>query len=213
MNLTIQKTIEAAETLIECQRVLSNTDSNIVSDLLRFSENFVEWNHYPDGDVKDKISGGQYYYHAHPTNNRDFNEHGHFHIFLKNKKDDACKLPLTHIIAISMDAFGAPKALFTVNHWVTGGVWENAETVISFLDKFIIDHAQPSWPANKWINSMMQLFREEIILLIKERDVYINKQQKDFPDKDILEDRDIEITSYLPISIIEKLIKIQSQET
>lgn len=212
-NLSIDRFIEAAEEVIECQRILANTGDNIVSEILRFSDNFVEWDHYPSDDIFDQTSGAQYYYHAHSNPKRDFTEHGHFHTFMKNTKEkNPDILPLTHIIAISMDVYGAPQALFTVNHWVTGGVFENANVVESFLENFLIDHAKPSWVVNRWINAMLRLYQPEIIELIQERDLSIKKYRTQHPNEDIFEMKEYEVTSYLPISIDAKLKSLLTME-
>ncbi len=214
MKTNFDEMLASAEEVLECQRVLANTNDNVVSDLLRFSDKeFIEWGHYPEDDVKDSTSGSQYYYHAHQSPNRSFKEHGHFHIFMKNyDKNNPDTLPLTHLIAISMNEFGAPQALFTVNHWITGGVWEDAPTVISFLDKFIIDHAKPSWAVNRWINAIVKLYKPQIIELVKQRDQEIKKLKETYQNQDIFELREIEILSYLPISIESKLLELQELE-
>ncbi len=214
MKTNFDEMLGLAEEVLECQRILANTNDNVVSDLLKRSDKeFIEWDHYPEDDVKDSISGGQYYYHAHQSPNRSFKEHGHFHIFMKNyDKNNPETLPLTHLIAISMNEFGVPQALFTVNHWITGGVWEDAFIVESFLDKFIIDHAQPSWATNRWINAMIKLYKPQIIDLVRQRDSEIIKLKKAYPQQDIFELREIEILSYLPISIESKLLEIQELE-
>lgn len=111
-----------------------------------------------------------------------------------------------------MDDYGAPQALFTVNHWVTGGVWESATTVEAFLDKFIIDHAKPSWIVNRWVNSMLKLYKPEIIKLIRERDLVIADYRKEHSGQDVFELRDLEIPSYLPISIESKLLELKDLE-
>lgn len=212
-NLNLDQLIEAAEEVIECQRILANTGDNIVAEILRFSDNFVEWDHYPNDDVIDQTTGAQYYYHAHPNPKRGFTEHGHFHTFMKNKKSQEQDiLPLTHIIAISMDVYGIPQALFTVNHWVTGGIWEDASIVESFLENFLIDHARPSWVVNRWVNSMLKLYQSEIITLIQERDISIKKFRKQHPNEDVFEMKEYEITSYLPISIDTKLKSLLAME-
>ena len=64
----------------ECHRVLKKGGANIVGELLRGSETFYEYDHYPDGDVYDDETFSQYYYHAH----RGLpGEHGHFHTFVR----------------------------------------------------------------------------------------------------------------------------------
>ncbi len=73
---------EAGHNVINCHRILAKTNDNIVGELLRDHEEFFEWDHYPDGDVYDFESHGQYYYHAYPKEERP-GEHGHFHTFLR----------------------------------------------------------------------------------------------------------------------------------
>ncbi|HQS84992.1 MAG: hypothetical protein B7Y25_08535 [Alphaproteobacteria bacterium 16-39-46] len=175
MQANLKKIRQAAQEIVECQRILANTGHTVITELLRFSDDFFEWDPHPNDNVMDYNTGAQYYYHAHPKSKRGFKEHGHFHTFMKNEKPvDSETLPLTHIVAISMNAYGIPQGLFTVNHWVTDGIWEDAPTVESFLGNFLIDHAQPSWVVNRWINSMLRLYEPEIINLLKERDHIIN---------------------------------------
>ena len=175
---------EAGGLVVECYRVLAKTDDNIVGELLKTEENFFEWDHYPDGDVYDGTSHSQYYYHAHPPEERP-GEHGHFHTFLRpdgmpdgilpaplkdyeppENPDDA----LSHLVSISMESRGLPVKLFTTNRWVTDEVWYKAEDVRRFVRLFQIDHAQPSWPVNLWISNLVILFRPQIMELVNQRD-------------------------------------------
>ncbi|MDF2690738.1 MAG: hypothetical protein K0S29_593 [Gammaproteobacteria bacterium] len=201
----------------ECYRVLRKAHSNVVWEILRQSEQFLEWNHYPKGDVYDAETASQYFYHAHAaaTSNREV-EHGHFHLFLRKKgipagckpiKIDKSKRPkgsledeLCHLIAIAMDKQGYPIALFTTNRWVTGETWYKASDVIKMLDHFAMDHSYPSWPLNIWLTNMLRHFKPQIIELIKQRDRCIKAWQKKHPERDVYEDRELEVTSYLPIS-------------
>ena len=75
---------EAAEVVVDCHRVLAKSGENMVSELLRGIETFYEWDHYPEGDIYDHETHSQYYYHAHPKEERP-GEHGHFHTFLRPK--------------------------------------------------------------------------------------------------------------------------------
>lgn len=201
----------------ECYRVLKKAESNIVWEILRQSEPFKQWDHYPKGDVLDRETYSQYFYHAHPRTGKDtmdeFDENGHFHLFIRKKgippeiqpqvintacrpagsfEDDIC-----HLIAISMDKFGNPTCLFTTNRWVTGETWYSAADVIKLIDYFHIDHSYPSWPLNLWLSSMVRVYRDEIIRLIQERDLKIQTWQKAHPDQNVYEDRRLEITSHL----------------
>ena len=174
----------AGKRVMESERVLNNTTDNVVGELLRDTDTFLEWDHYPDGDVYDPVSHSQYYYHAHPKDQRP-GEHGHFHIFLRPKgmppgiepaPVDDYEPPkgdndaLSHLIAISCDQGGAAMKLFTTNRWVTGEVWYGAADVCRMLNYFIIDHVRPSWAVNIWVTSMVTLFRPQIRALVMDRD-------------------------------------------
>lgn len=201
----------------ECYRVLKKANSNIVWELLRQAPSFVQWDHYPKGDVFDHESHSQYYYHAHPPAIADNSriENGHFHLFLRTKGIPAeftpVKLPkkgcpkgskideVCHLISISMDQQGYPIELFTTNRWVTGETWYDAETVVQLLDYFNIDHSYPSWPVNLWISSMLRVYKNEIAQLIYERDLRIETWQKAHPHENVFEARDLEVTSSLQL--------------
>lgn len=204
---------EAGRELLECRRVLSRGGLNIVGEVLRGQGEFYELQHYPRDDVFDETSRAQYYYHAH----RGPVEHGHFHCFLRAgnlpdggqpvqwpnatekwpKGDDA----ISHLVAISMDAWGDPIGLFATNRWVTDETWYAAGDVIRMLDRFDIDHAAPSWPVNRWLGAMIRLYRPWIVALLRHRDEVVAAHLQARPQHDILEDRSLEITGYLPISI------------
>jgi hypothetical protein len=213
---------EAAEEVINCHRVLAKTGDNLVGELLRDVETFFEWDHYPDGDIYDTETHSQFYYHAHPEDERP-GEHGHFHTFLRPdgmpKGIKPAKVPdyepkedpddeLCHLIAISMDKFGVPIRLFTVNRWVSADVWYDAEDVITFLDYFEMDLAQPSWPLNRWITGMVQLFHPQIAALIRARDAKVAEWQAAHPDVNVFTDEALETTSLTEIKIDDHVRKI-----
>lgn len=198
--------------------MLAKTGDNIVGELLKGYDGFFEWDHYPKGDAIDKGTHSQMFYHSHKVGDREA-EHGHFHTFLHKKafpkgvkpknlpdKDDLQNAhPLTHVIGISMDHYGIPVRLFTVNRWVTGEVWYDSKGVIKALDNFEIDLAHPSWPVNIWLSNMVQLFRPQVIELLHERDKTVAAWEKENPDNYVYEDRKLEVTSVLEISIDEQI--------
>lgn len=218
---------DAGERVLECLRILNNTDDNIVGELIKNVETFYEWNHYPDGDIYDSITHSQFYYHAHPPEERP-GEHGHFHTFIRPKgmPEDIKPAPvpdyeapedpddnLSHIIAVSMDGAGLPIKLFTTNRWVTGEVWYTASDVHRLINLFHIDHAQPSWPVNLWISSMVQLFDPQVRALVNRRDQVITEWAENHPGASVFEDRELEVTSECDIDIdaqrmaVEKALK------
>lgn len=165
-----------------CIRVLSKTGDNIVGALLRGTEGFYLWDHYPDGDIYDHETHAQFYYHAHALRS---GENGHFHTFMRaNGIPDICRpvaLPdyekladrnedLSHLIAIWINPNGLRICMFSTNRWVTGETWYRADDVSLLIDRFEIDHAQPSRPVNRWVTSMLQFFHLQAVALIRAQD-------------------------------------------
>ena len=207
--------LAAGEEAQEVERVLTRTGDNVVSELLRGYETFYEWDHYPKGDAYDRDSHAQYFYHAHPGGLRD-KEHGHFHTFVRAKgmprgmkpmrRKSRDKWPmgndaLTHVVGISMDNRGRPLRLFATNRWVTGETWYRADDVCKVIGRFVIGHARPSWPTNRWVGAMVRLFWPQVVLLLKARDQVIENWGAQNPNRDTLEDRRLEVTSQAEVDV------------
>lgn len=216
---------QAGLEILQCYRVLQKAGLNIVGEVLRDTLNkgdtFYEFNHYPDDDVYDRETHAQYYYHAHRG---EVGEHGHFHTFLRPKGMPHGVAPinfpatdpwpqgdeaLSHFVAIAMDSYGYPTNLFTVNRWVTAEAWYPAEQVIQMLDHFVIDHAFPSWPVNRWISAIFVLYRPHIEVLLKQRDETIWAWAATHSGEDIFEDRTLDVTSQFPISVEDTLREVE----
>lgn len=220
---TLEKMYAAAEVVSETMRVLQKSDTNVVGEILKTVDNFYEWEHLPEDDVYDHVSHSQYYYHAHAKSDKGNglhdDEHGHFHTFIRGKAMPEGIKPLalddynpetdisdinTHIIGIGMDSNGVPMRLFTVNRWVSGETWCAGEDVIKLLDHYQIDDTRPSWALNLWISNMIILFRPVIEELIRERDQTIENWKAQYPDvQNVYEDRNLEVTSYKDISLVD----------
>jgi hypothetical protein len=200
----------AANEIRECRRVLAKSGLNLVGEVLRGFGDFTEFEHYPPDDVYDPESHAQYYFHAHAPGKREWNDYGHFHIFLRPRgmplgirpapvadatpaADDTADL--CHLIAISMTREGEPERLFTTNRWVTAETWYAAEDVIRMLDHCVFDVAWPSWPLNRWLTAMLALYRRDIEALIRTRDKVVSEWMRCHPGGNVFEDRELEITS------------------
>lgn len=216
-NDRLQEMVGAAETIINVHRVLAKSGDTVVGELLKTrDEGFIEWRHYPPGDIYDKESCCQAYYHAHRAD-----ENGHFHIFVdeggRPKDMEAVFVPapdckgnietLTHLISISMDEMSIPVKLFTVNHWVTDEILYSAEDMITLLDDFELDIAKPSWPVNLWLTAMVRLFRADIEQLLRERDETYDRWRAEHyggkHDDAMFLNEDLQIASSRDISVDE----------
>lgn len=209
----------AGREVAECHRVLAKGGLNIVGEVLKGQGQFFKLNHYPKGDVYDKETHAQYYYHAH----RD-GEHGHFHCFLRAKGMPPGVKPapeaaardwpkgdqaLAHIVAVSMDKQGFPLRMFTTNRWVTGETWYPAADVLRMVDRFVIDHAYPSWPTNRWITAMLRLFRPQVVALVQARDRVFAERAAAHPDRDIFDDRAFETITEIAIDIDAQIAAVE----
>lgn len=210
----------AAREVSECHRALGKTGRNVVSEVLPQNETFRQFDHCPAGDVYDRETCSQYYYHAHRGG-----EHGHFHTFVREKgmpqgvqpaRQSALPGPpdrkdkVSHIVAISMDARGWPIGLFTTNRWVTSENWYSADDVCAMLDRFEIDHTWPSWPTNRWVGAMLRLFRPQIVKLIRKRDAVVADWHKKHPGVDVFEDRRLDLPSQMNISLDQQVCALES---
>lgn len=213
---------EAAVVVIETAEALAERGSNVVAEVMRGQDEFREWDHYPKGDVYDKASCAQYYYHSH---NGAADEHGHFHTFLRtggltsgitpvpHTGSNAEDWPegddiITHFVAISMDHHGIPTHLFATNRWVTGEVVYSAADMIAMLDGFRIDESIGDRQAsNRWITAMVCLFRPQIEQLLMLRDAAVTARREQMADKalDVYEDKAVELTSICEISVLDQL--------
>ncbi len=213
---------KAADDVLDALRVMGKAGTNPVAQVLRHQGDFIELDHYPKGDVFDSESASQYYYHAHRS---ETGEHGHFHTFMRANGippgvqpapysgeaerplgDDA----IAHLIAISMNSVGLPTGLFTTNRWVTGETFYCAKSVIAMLDGFDVDHTHPCLATNRWISAMVRLFRPQIEMLLISRDRKIRSWQEQHQGRDVLEDRDLEVTSEIAIDIDEQAAMVDA---
>ena len=220
----LERLAQAAAEVVDCIRVLEKSGSNLVSEVLGEGE-FVEFEHYPENDVYDPETHAQYYFHAHPQARGEWNDYGHFHTFLRPKgwvreippaapgtePTTEVNDPVCHLVAISMGPQGRPVRLFTTNRWVTAETGCAARELIGMLDRFVVDLAKPSWPLNRWISAMIRLYREEIVKLMHERDATFAEWQITHPERDVFEDRALEVTSAMTIDLDAHLALIRSR--
>lgn len=176
------------------ERVLAKSGANVVGEVLAGQGTFYEWSHYPPGDAHDPETGSQWYYHAHPKEERP-GEHGHFHTF--RRRDGR----VVHLVAVSADAQGKAVRLFTTNRWVTGEDGAPAAEAARLLAGFDLVLARPSWPVNRWLVALLRFYAPSIEELLRERDAALAAWRDRHPGADAHEDRRLEVTSARPIDL------------
>lgn len=226
-NLHKKQYLRYAAQVLEAQNKMTTTDGqNILHYLLDKKSNYIKMEHHPKGDRMDLSTGAQYFYHCH-RENFESQEHGHFHCFMRYDQipkrikpkalsdwDVYIDNPMTHLIAIAMNQYGAPIRLFTVNRWVSGEVWFDAEHTPYFLKKYKMNAASDGyWTVlDKWVEGMMSLFTPQIIWLQKQRDLTMQTYQQNFVNDNIYLNEDIEEISELRIDLKTQIEWIMSHE-
>jgi hypothetical protein len=116
--------------------------------------------------------------------------------------------PWSHLVAIALDAAGAPLRFFTTNRWVTGETWYRADDLISALDRFTLDHAEPAGLANIWLGALVRLYQPEIAMLLRKRDEAVMDPIRRRRRIDVFEDPKFEIISSLTIDLDQRLAAV-----
>ncbi len=209
----LERISQAGEVLKENLRLLKKSGHNPVGRCLENQGVFYEDAHYPKGDVYDKDSHAQYYYHAHRP---ESGEHGHFHTFVRARgmPSDIAPTPyrgdgkrpmgkdaISHIVAISMDRPGMPIRFFTTNRWVTGETFYPAADVSRLIDRFAIEQSYPCLATNRTLTNLLQLFKPQITGLLEKRDEVVDEWANRHADRDVYEDRELELTSVADVNI------------
>lgn len=215
----------AAADVTESLAALAEAGKNPVTEVLGGAGVVEEWSHFPPGDVIDASTQSQYYYHAHAVEERAAGEHGHFHTFVRPQKLDPTLQPaalpasanaddpaswVMHLVGISTGASGKLIRLFTTNRWVTDEVWYGADDVIGMIDYFDMTGATPSLALNRWVAGVAGLFRPQIADLVRARDGAVARHRAAHPERDVFEDRALQVTSEVPIDFLAQVRAIEA---
>lgn len=149
-----------------CEQVLAKGGATVLTETLRGIERPQSWAKYPTNEVFDPQTGAQWFYHSHDPSAHD-REHGHFHCFVRPHGAEG---PIHHLCAVGVDAHGRLSRLFTVNHWVVGDDWLDAEPTIALLPRFDVHMPQPNYLVNRWLTAVLADHERVIIDLIYARD-------------------------------------------
>lgn len=179
-----------------CETILAKGGLNVLSDTFRGVSDIEAWEHYPPGDVFDPASNAQWFYHCHPVD-EGVAEHGHFHCF---HRPDGLNGAIHHLIAIGVDANGRLLRLFTVNQWVVGDDWADAERTIDLVGRFDMQMPSPSYLVNRWLTAIFVAYESEIAELIRARDARLAAH---VPSQGVAprEDRALEVTSEFIVAL------------
>jgi hypothetical protein len=236
----IEAMAAAALVINDCGRELAARKRNIVSEVMAGEAAILEWRHYPADEAYDRQTHAQYFYHAHALPGRPWQEHGHFHTFLRAEGMPLGVAPLllpemavadvsaltpqapplkrgsreevSHLVAIAVNARGEPIRLFTTNRWVTGETWYRADDVLRMIACFAINGPEPSETLNRWVGAIIRLFRPQIGALLRARDAAVMAWRRRRRTY-VFEDPSLEIVSSIEISVDAQLAFINQAQS
>ena len=181
----------AARGLLETLVALGERQTNPVLPLLGDPPRIREGVRYPRHALRFGGHGLRAYYHSHGDPWRRDDEHGHFHLFVAGDETDAAGW--SHLVALSIDDQGQPRAWFTVNNWVTAGPWLPTNRLLERLDVFLGRAANDNSLSltERWLTHMLGLFRHRLPALLVARDDALQARQGERTLDATLKDRTI----------------------
>jgi hypothetical protein len=158
--------VRAAVALVAALGEIEGGGRNLVTTLLAGAP-FHELAHYPPDDIRDPVTGAQYYFHAH----RRDGSSGHIHAFLPSGSG------LTHAAAVALDQNGRPARFFTTALWVTGDEFCPAAALIPRLPELDWSHAPGDHAVNAALTALFALYRREVAGLLRRRDQLLHHKR------------------------------------
>lgn len=195
-----------AQDIIRVMSQLSVRQSNLCFAALAGAQHFKQWQHYPANDATDATHGTEFYYHAHAEDMKAFEEHGHFHVFARTRRNKA----FHHVVGISLSDVGMPVKLFLTNRWVTGETWVDAAAIEPLVHSFVCERTGRLAPVARWITAMVSLYGDDIMRLHHRRDRWLQAQlARGRPRDEILEARRHQVVASMDIDLVRRLARVQ----
>jgi hypothetical protein len=183
--------VTAIEELVALREDLERAGTTVM-ELARHGRPEEPWTIYPDEyGVFDRKTRSQFYYHTHGSPD----EAGHFHTV--RLFDDHT----LHLVAISMDRTGRPQALFTVNLWAIGDVYEPPDRLKRYARRFQLGVTPWDPRLVRFVNLVFEAFLPEIERLQDAKEEAFAAYRATHPDANPFEDRSLEILSRVALDL------------
>lgn len=201
--------VAAAQQLVAVQARYAAAGQGMAQAALAGARRVVTLQHYPAGDVVDRANGSQFYYHAHGSRRCPAEEHGHFHLFVRQPDPaDPAAPAFFHLAALSLDARGWPLRWFTTNRWVTGERWVPAATAIAALPGFAPVARGRLAPVAAWLGAMVTLYADALAALLRRRDAMVARRLRHTDPDTLFEDRRLDVVTQTRVALPSRLAQI-----
>jgi hypothetical protein len=159
---------------------------------------------YPQDELHFDNDTWRSFYHCHASPGKSTNEHGHFHLF--SLVEEGSDKQWAHVAGLSMNYQGQPIDWFTVNQWVTDGVWLEADRIKSKLENIVV--AETLSLLEQWLLVMLSTYKDTIYDLLDRRDKALKQVNETAEQDDIFSNRDIYLLSTISIDLQADLNKL-----
>ena len=215
---------DAALTVIETITAMAAEQKPLMLRVIP-EEGATFWTHYPKGDARSASCKARWYYHVHAEGDRDDDEHGHFHLFLHRTqlpeglepkvwpplREDA-KAHVTHLIGLSINTLGIPRAWFATNRYITNEFLYPADVMIEHLADFNVDDTKEDDLVNRFVTAMVALYRDEIAELLHERDARHAELVAELGDAAYEKASGVDVLAQIPIDLDAKISALELEE-
>ena len=183
-NLTVHNSYWFLRLLVILQEMAAQK-TNAVLELLGNIGHLETERPYPETGLLFAADRWRAFYHCHEATSMHPKEHGHFHLFTAIGNQ-----VWAHVAGLSIDAEGQPLQWFTVNRWVTDGLWLERDRLLSQLKTAVAD-TEEGGLAGRWLVALLQLYHDTLTGLLTKRDEQIQLRLKGRSMIEVLDDRDI----------------------
>ena len=191
--------------LIEYMNTMGEQHTNAVLLSLHGADSIIPYQRYPETPYYFGNNLWRAFYHCHDSPDKSAEEHGHYHFFTRqDKQDEWC-----HVVAMNMNTVGQPIGLFTTNLWVTDGKWFSSSQLLSQIA--VLENSQDDDLAAQWFKCFLMLYQFDILELLISRD---NKIDGLFPDnhEHCFSDRNVYCLSEVRVNLNKQLLDILSPQ-
>ena len=215
---------DAALTVIETITAMAAEKKPLMLRVIP-EEGATFWTHYPKGDARSASCKARWYYHVHAEGDRDADEHGHFHLFLHRtqlpeglepkvwpSQGENAKAHVTHLIGLSINTLGIPRAWFATNRFVTNEFLYPAEVMIEHLADFNVDDTKEDDLVNRFVTAMVALYRNEIADLLRRRDQMQEQLEADLGEAAYEKASGVDVLAQIPIDLDAKISSLELEE-
>ncbi|MEO0699858.1 MAG: hypothetical protein AAFY81_09100, partial [Pseudomonadota bacterium] len=122
------------------------------------------------------------------------------------------KAHVTHLIGLSINTLGIPRAWFATNRYITNEFLYPADVMIEHLPAFNVDDTKEDDLVNRFVTAMVALYREEIADLLRERDARHAELVAEHGEAAYEKASGVDVLAQIPIDLDAKISALELED-